>query len=109
MPIHLKCLDCYDSFLALPMADATSSPFVLFVHIFYHFCVLRIFWPLANSDGEDEHHRKARERHGKAEDAELTTIMASAVDHARLLLTKMSETHHAAAIAADNLQPRSSS
>ncbi|PFH55397.1 hypothetical protein XA68_18408 [Ophiocordyceps unilateralis] len=52
---YTKCLGWYDSFFALPGTDASHSPFVLFVHIFYQFCLLRLFWPLVtSSDGEKD-------------------------------------------------------
>ncbi|PHH69882.1 hypothetical protein CDD80_6389 [Ophiocordyceps camponoti-rufipedis] len=82
---YLKCLDWYDGFFALPMADAPSSPFVLFVH--------RVLIDLLTAKV-------------KAEDVEPTTVIVSAVDNARLLLTKMSETHPVAAMAANHLRPR---
>ncbi|RDA83997.1 hypothetical protein CP532_6953 [Ophiocordyceps camponoti-leonardi (nom. inval.)] len=48
---YKKCLDWYGSFFAMPRTSAGNSPFVLFVHIFYQFCLLRLFQPFVSDKG----------------------------------------------------------
>ncbi|RDA94064.1 hypothetical protein CP533_5274 [Ophiocordyceps camponoti-saundersi (nom. inval.)] len=48
---YKRCLDWYGSFFAMPRTSAGDSPFVLFVHIFYQFCLLRLFWPFVSKTG----------------------------------------------------------
>ncbi|UNI14797.1 hypothetical protein JDV02_001392 [Purpureocillium takamizusanense] len=40
-----RCLDWYESFFAMLKTDGSNSPFVLFIHMYYQFCLLALFRP----------------------------------------------------------------
>jgi hypothetical protein len=45
LPVYNKCLDWYNNFFFFLNADGSRTPFVLFVHMYYHFCLLCAFRP----------------------------------------------------------------
>ncbi|KAH7110017.1 putative nitrate assimilation regulatory protein nirA [Dactylonectria estremocensis] len=57
--VYNKCLDWYESLFALVNRDGTRTPFMLFVHMYYHFCVLcafRLFVSLAVGESDIQPH-----------------------------------------------------
>ncbi|KAM4061174.1 putative nitrate assimilation regulatory protein nirA [Hirsutella rhossiliensis] len=48
MAVYTKCLDWYEGFFSLLKTDGSDTPFVLFIHMYYQFCLLCLFRPLAN-------------------------------------------------------------
>ncbi|KAH8652820.1 hypothetical protein BGZ61DRAFT_575365 [Ilyonectria robusta] len=46
--VYAKCLDWYEGFFALVSREGSRTPFKLFVHMFYHFCVLCAFRPFVS-------------------------------------------------------------
>ncbi|KAF4124710.1 Fungal specific transcription factor domain [Geosmithia morbida] len=46
--VYVKCLSWYEGILALLKADGSHTPFVLFVHMYYHFCLLCALKPFIN-------------------------------------------------------------
>ncbi|KJZ70972.1 hypothetical protein HIM_09627 [Hirsutella minnesotensis 3608] len=48
MAIYTKCLDWYEKIFLLLKTDGIDPPFVLFIHMYYQFCLLCIFRPLAD-------------------------------------------------------------
>ncbi|UNI17857.1 hypothetical protein JDV02_004171 [Purpureocillium takamizusanense] len=42
--VYHQCLNWYESFFAL-QTDGSNSPFVLFIHMYYQFCLLSLFRP----------------------------------------------------------------
>ncbi|XP_044717866.1 putative nitrate assimilation regulatory protein nirA [Hirsutella rhossiliensis] len=47
MAVYTECLDWYEGFFSYPK-PAAVTPFVLFIHMYYQFCLLCLFRPLAN-------------------------------------------------------------
>ncbi|KAH7146687.1 nitrate assimilation regulatory protein nirA [Dactylonectria estremocensis] len=43
--VYAQCLDWYESFFALVSREGSRTPFILFIHMYYHFCVLCAFRP----------------------------------------------------------------
>ncbi|OAQ65631.1 nitrate assimilation regulatory protein nirA [Purpureocillium lilacinum] len=43
--VYRRCLDWYEGFFAMLAADGSNSPFVTFIHMYYHFCLLSLFRP----------------------------------------------------------------
>ncbi|GJN78595.1 hypothetical protein PLIIFM63780_002104, partial [Purpureocillium lilacinum] len=43
--IYRRCLDWYEGFYVMLAADGSNSPFVAFVHMYYHSCLLSLFRP----------------------------------------------------------------
>ncbi|KAM4062339.1 fungal zn(2)-Cys(6) binuclear cluster domain-containing protein [Hirsutella rhossiliensis] len=41
--VYRQCLNWYENFFALLKPDASNSPFILFIHIYYQFCLLSLF------------------------------------------------------------------
>ncbi|KAH7111007.1 nitrate assimilation regulatory protein nirA, partial [Dactylonectria estremocensis] len=57
--VYNKCLDWYESLFALVNRDGTRTPFMLFVHMYYHFCILcafRLFVSLAVGESDIQPH-----------------------------------------------------
>ncbi|XP_044720090.1 nitrate assimilation regulatory protein nirA [Hirsutella rhossiliensis] len=48
MAVYTECLDWYEGFFSLPKTGGSDTPFVLFIHMYYQFCLLCLFRPLAN-------------------------------------------------------------
>ncbi|KPM39394.1 hypothetical protein AK830_g7157 [Neonectria ditissima] len=46
--VYTKCLDWYEGLFALVDRDGSRTPFMLFVHMYYHFCVLCAFRPFVS-------------------------------------------------------------
>ncbi|GJN81537.1 hypothetical protein PLIIFM63780_005071 [Purpureocillium lilacinum] len=44
-PVYTKCLDWYSGLFELLVADEGRTPFALFIHMYYHFCLLCVFKP----------------------------------------------------------------
>ncbi|EFY90659.1 putative nitrate assimilation regulatory protein nirA [Metarhizium acridum CQMa 102] len=47
---YKKCLDWYKELFAYAESDCGRTPFVLFAHIYYHYCLLCAFRPLIGRD-----------------------------------------------------------
>ncbi|KID94737.1 hypothetical protein MAJ_09327, partial [Metarhizium majus ARSEF 297] len=47
---YKKCLDWYKELFAYAESDCGRTPFVLFAHIYYHYCLLCAFRPLIGKD-----------------------------------------------------------
>ncbi|UNI24014.1 hypothetical protein JDV02_009794 [Purpureocillium takamizusanense] len=45
VPVYTKCLDWYSGLFELLVADEGRTPFALFIHMYYHFCLLCLFKP----------------------------------------------------------------
>ncbi|KAH7140012.1 nitrate assimilation regulatory protein nirA [Dactylonectria estremocensis] len=43
-----QCLDWYEAFFTLVSREGSRTPFILFVHMYYHFCVLCAFRPFVS-------------------------------------------------------------
>ncbi|KAJ6446082.1 2-deoxy-D-gluconate 3-dehydrogenase [Purpureocillium lavendulum] len=48
--IYRHCLHWYESFFALFSSDDDNSPFTLFIHIYYQFCLLSLLRPFINAN-----------------------------------------------------------
>ncbi|KAM4063580.1 hypothetical protein HRG_014031 [Hirsutella rhossiliensis] len=48
MAVYTECLDWYEGFFSLPKTGGSDTPFVLFIYMYYQFCLLCLFRPLAN-------------------------------------------------------------
>ncbi|KJZ68374.1 hypothetical protein HIM_12234 [Hirsutella minnesotensis 3608] len=48
MAVYTKCLDWYERFFSLLKADGSDTPFVLFIHMYYQFCLLCLFRSFSN-------------------------------------------------------------
>ncbi|KAH7166516.1 nitrate assimilation regulatory protein nirA [Dactylonectria macrodidyma] len=58
--IYGQCLDWYEDFFSLVSREGSRTPFILFVHMYYHFCVLCVFRPfvsLAWNDSDIQPHK----------------------------------------------------
>ncbi|KJZ68989.1 hypothetical protein HIM_11616 [Hirsutella minnesotensis 3608] len=48
MAVYTKCLDWYEKIFLLLKTEGIDTPFALFIHMYYQFCLLCIFRPLAD-------------------------------------------------------------
>ncbi|UNI22306.1 hypothetical protein JDV02_008206 [Purpureocillium takamizusanense] len=57
---YYRCLDWYESFFAMLKTDGSNSPFVLFIHMYYQFCLLSLFRPHVSTplEGLNAHPRE---------------------------------------------------
>ncbi|OAQ93891.1 nitrate assimilation regulatory protein nirA [Purpureocillium lilacinum] len=58
--VYHRCLDWYESFFAMLKTDGSNSPFVLFIHMYYQFCLLSICRPYVSMplEGLNAHPRE---------------------------------------------------
>ncbi|KAJ6442323.1 2-deoxy-D-gluconate 3-dehydrogenase [Purpureocillium lavendulum] len=56
-----QCLDWYESFFAMLKTDGSNSPFVLFIHMYYQFCLLSLFRPFVRTSFGGELNAQPRE------------------------------------------------
>ncbi|PHH91331.1 hypothetical protein CDD83_902 [Cordyceps sp. RAO-2017] len=50
--VYTKCLGWYDQFFSLLTADGCETPFMLFIHMYYQFCLLCLFRPFAHLESD---------------------------------------------------------
>ncbi|KAH6959953.1 hypothetical protein BKA56DRAFT_623991 [Ilyonectria sp. MPI-CAGE-AT-0026] len=46
--VYTKCLDWYENFFSLLNTYRSDTPFILFIHMYYQFCLLCLFRPFVN-------------------------------------------------------------